>query len=69
MFLEHGECFVGYQEDFYWSDIGTLAAYRRAQYDVLSGKVGVKIPGERSEGLWVREDRPRSLLSRDRATS
>ena len=57
MFLEHGECFVGYQEDFYWSDIGTLAAYRQAQYDVLSGKVEVKIPGEkRSEGLWVGED-------------
>jgi NDP-sugar pyrophosphorylase family protein len=56
-FLEHGERFVGYQEDFYWSDIGTLAAYRQAQYDVLSGKVGVKIPGEkRGEGLWVGED-------------
>jgi mannose-1-phosphate guanylyltransferase len=55
--LENGERFVGYQEDFYWSDIGTLAAYRQAQYDVLSGKVGVKIPGEkRSEGLWVGED-------------
>jgi len=55
--LESGERFVGYQEDFYWSDIGTLAAYRQAQYDVLSGKVGVKIPGEeRSEGLWVGED-------------
>ena len=48
---------MGYQEDFYWSDIGTLAAYRQAQYDVLSGKVGVKIPGEkRGEGLWVGED-------------
>jgi mannose-1-phosphate guanylyltransferase len=56
-FLEQGERFVGYQEDFYWSDIGTLAAYRQAQYDVLSGKVGVKIPGEkRGEGLWVAED-------------
>src|SRR5829696_2774558 len=55
--LEHGERFVGYQEDFYWSDIGTLAAYRQAQYDVLSGKVEVKIPGEkRGEGLWVGED-------------
>ena len=53
-FLENGERFVGYQGDFYWSDIGTLAAYRQAQYDVLSGKVGVEIPGEkRSEGLWV----------------
>ena len=56
-FLEEGEQFVGYKGDFYWSDIGTLEAYRQAQYDVLSGKVGVKIPGEkRGEGLWVGED-------------
>ena len=55
--LENGERFVGYQGDFYWSDIGTLQAYREAQYDVLSGKVGVRIPGEkRGESLWVGED-------------
>jgi mannose-1-phosphate guanylyltransferase len=57
-FLEAGERFVGYQGDFYWSDIGTLEAYRQAQYDVLSGKVrGVKVPGhKRGETLWVGED-------------
>ena len=56
-FLENGERFVGYQGDFYWSDIGTLEAYRQAQYDVLSGRVGVDIPGEkRGESLWVGED-------------
>ena len=55
--LEEEERFVGYKGDFYWSDIGTLEAYRQAQYDVLSGKVGVRIPGEkRGEGLWVGED-------------
>ncbi len=53
-FLENGERFIGYQGDFYWSDIGTLEAYRQAQYDVLSGKVGVEIPGERrGDGVWV----------------
>ncbi|MBA2345281.1 MAG: NDP-sugar synthase [Rubrobacter sp.] len=56
-FLANGERFVGYQGDFYWSDIGTLQAYREAQYDVLSGRVRVKIPGEkRGESLWVGED-------------
>lgn len=56
-FLENGEKFVGYQGNFYWSDIGTLQAYREAQYDVLSGKVRVKVPGEkRGESLWVGED-------------
>jgi mannose-1-phosphate guanylyltransferase len=56
-FLENGERFFGYQGDFYWSDIGTLEAYRQAQYDVLSGRVRVEIPGEqREEGLWVGAD-------------
>jgi NDP-sugar pyrophosphorylase family protein len=55
--LEARERFVGYQGDFYWSDIGTLEAYRQAQYDVLSGKVRVKVPGEkRGESLWVGEN-------------
>lgn len=54
LLLAAGERFVGYEGDFYWSDIGTLEAYREAQCDVLSGKVGVRIPGERrGEGLWV----------------
>jgi mannose-1-phosphate guanylyltransferase/mannose-1-phosphate guanylyltransferase/phosphomannomutase len=56
-FLEAGEVFVGYQGDFYWSDIGTLEAYRQAQYDVLSGRVRVRVPGEkRGEMLWVGQD-------------
>jgi mannose-1-phosphate guanylyltransferase len=56
-FLENGERFVGYQGDFYWSDIGALEAYRVAQYDVLSGKVKVRIPGKkRGKSLWVGED-------------
>ncbi len=55
--LEAGERFLGYQDDFYWSDIGTLEAYRQAQYDVLSGKVRAKVPGEkRGETLWVGEN-------------
>ncbi|MDP8939702.1 MAG: NDP-sugar synthase [Actinomycetota bacterium] len=57
LFLENGERFVGYQGDFYWSDIGTLEAYRQAQYDVLSGRVRVKVPGEKRAGsVWVGED-------------
>src|SRR5919199_1252811 len=56
-FLEAKERFVGYQGNFYWSDIGTLEAYRQAQYDVLSGKVRVKVPGEkRGQSLWIGEN-------------
>ena len=55
--LEAGERFVGYQGDFYWSDIGTLEAYRQAQHDVLSGRVRVKIPGEKHDDtLWLGEN-------------
>jgi mannose-1-phosphate guanylyltransferase len=55
--LANREKFVGYEGNFYWSDIGTLQAYREAQYDVLSGKVQVKIPGKKINGtLWVGED-------------
>lgn len=55
--LESGEKVVGYDEgDFYWSDIGTLESYRRAQYDALSGRVAVEVPGERwGRGLWIGE--------------
>ena len=56
-FLEAKERFVGYQGDFYWSDIGTLEAYRQVQYDVLSGRVRVKVPGKkRGKSLWVGEN-------------
>jgi len=56
-FLEAGERFIGYEGDFYWSDIGTLEAYRQAQYDVLSGKVRVKVPGEKHDKtLWIGEN-------------
>jgi NDP-sugar pyrophosphorylase family protein len=55
--LEAEERFVGYQGSFYWSDIGTLETYRAAQRDVLLGRVGVQIPGERvGESLWVDRD-------------
>jgi mannose-1-phosphate guanylyltransferase len=55
--LEEGEEFVGYEGEFYWSDIGTLEAYRQAQYDVLSGRVEVKVTGKkRGESVWVGEN-------------
>src|SRR5215211_5840829 len=56
-FLENGERFVGYQGDLYWSDIGTLEAYLQAQYDALSGRVNIEVPGERrGEDVWIGEN-------------
>jgi NDP-sugar pyrophosphorylase family protein len=55
--LAAGERLAGYEGSFYWSDIGTLQAYRAAQHDALSGKVRLNIPGDRlGEGLWVERD-------------
>ena len=52
--LAADERLAGFEGGFYWSDIGTLDAYRAAQHDALSGKVRLNIPGEqRAEGLWV----------------
>jgi mannose-1-phosphate guanylyltransferase len=54
--LSAGEKLVGYEGDFYWSDIGTLESYREAQRDALLGRVAVEVPGERwGKGLWVGE--------------
>jgi mannose-1-phosphate guanylyltransferase len=51
------EKFIGYKGSFYWSDIGTLGAYRTAQRDALSGRVRMEIPGERwGQNLWVDHD-------------
>jgi len=51
------EKFVGYEGTFYWSDIGTLEAYRQAQYDVVANRVEVEVPGEqRDESVWIGEN-------------
>lgn len=44
--------FYGCPISDYWCDIGTLAQYRRAHYDVLAGKVRVKMPGGRGGERW-----------------
>ena len=55
--LTAGEKLVGYEGEFYWSDIGTLESYRAAQRDALSGRVAVKVPGERwGRNLWIAEE-------------
>jgi len=55
--LAAGEPFVGYEAPFYWSDIGTLDAYRAVQRDALSGKVRIRIPGKRrGRNVWAGQD-------------
>ena len=48
------DALYGYVADGYWSDIGNLDQYRQANYDLLSGKVRLPLPGrEISPGIWA----------------
>ncbi|MEG6611642.1 mannose-1-phosphate guanyltransferase [Pseudoclostridium thermosuccinogenes] len=54
--LKENKPMYGFIADGYWCDIGDLAAYRQANFDVLDGKVKVNISGKQiSKGIWVDE--------------
>lgn len=55
--LEAGERVAGYNvRGSYWSDIGTLSAYKKAQRDVLAGLVKVEVDGELwGRNIWIGE--------------
>ena len=48
--------FHGFEIDGYWNDVGSLEQYRIGNFDALTGKVKVEIPGkERPPGsTWAR---------------
>lgn len=48
----------GWTTEAYWRDIGSPAAYRDAQLDLLAGRVRTALapPGERRNGSWVERD-------------
>lgn len=46
--------FHGFEIDGYWNDVGSLEEYRVGNFDALTGKVKVEIPGkEREPGIYV----------------
>lgn len=45
LLMARGEPLYGYVAKGYWSDIGNLAQYRQAQFDLLDGKVNLSLPG------------------------
>lgn len=52
--LAEGAPLFGYVAEGYWEDVGTVAAYRRAQRDALDGRVHLDVPGiEVSPGVWL----------------
>jgi mannose-1-phosphate guanylyltransferase / phosphomannomutase len=57
--LASGRALYGHVAEGYWRDVGDLTEYRTAHLDLLQGRVGVEIPGTRTEGpdyrVWVGE--------------
>src|SRR5229473_932742 len=52
--LKQGEPVFGWVTSGYWEDVGSHAAYVKANFDCLEGRVKVEIPADRkSEGIWI----------------
>ncbi len=55
--LKEGEHVFGWIADGYWEDVGSHAAYVKANFDCLEGKVKVQMPGDRAgESTWIHPD-------------
>ncbi|HEX6488356.1 MAG TPA: sugar phosphate nucleotidyltransferase [Candidatus Dormibacteraeota bacterium] len=55
--LSDGKPVYGWIADGYWEDVGTHAAYLKANFDCLEGKVKVELPAAgRTGSAWVAED-------------
>lgn len=54
MLMEQNQPLYGYIAEGYWSDIGNLAQYRQAQFDMLTGVVDIDLPGiEHAPGVRI----------------
>jgi NDP-sugar pyrophosphorylase family protein len=53
--IANGVPSYGWTADAYWRDIGSPAAYRAAQLDLLAGQVKTPLspPGELRDGCWI----------------
>jgi len=56
-FLDEGIEFYGYQHSDYWNDVGSIEEYKAGNFDALTGKVKVKIPGVRiGDDVWIGDE-------------
>lgn len=56
MLLEHRTRFYGYLTSSYWRDVGNLKQYQQTHYDVLDGRVSIRIPHkEIRKYVWIGE--------------
>jgi mannose-1-phosphate guanylyltransferase / phosphomannomutase len=52
--LKQGEKVFGWVGSGYWEDVGSHAAYVKANFDCLEGKVKVQMPGDRAgDSVWI----------------
>src|SRR5690554_3239630 len=54
--LRRGAPLYGYVAPGYWSDIGNLEVYSKAQVDSLNGAVKLELPANRKENILFEED-------------
>ncbi|MEO8744925.1 MAG: sugar phosphate nucleotidyltransferase [Candidatus Dormiibacterota bacterium] len=55
--LKQGERVFGWVASGYWEDVGSHAAYVKANFDCLEGRVKVQIPADRTgDSTWVHAD-------------
>src|SRR6266700_3500990 len=55
--LKQGEPVFGWVTSGYWEDVGSHAAYVKANFDCLEGRVKVDIPAVRTgDAIWVHEE-------------
>ena len=56
MLLEQKARFYGYLSSSYWRDVGNLKQYQQTHFDVLDGRVTIKIPHEQvRKYVWIGE--------------
>lgn len=47
----------GYEHDNYWLDIGRIDNYQNGNFDALTGKISIQVPGVNvADGIWVGSD-------------
>lgn len=52
--LAEGKPLYGYIMEEYWTDVGSLAQYREAQEDLLSGRLNLPVAGEQNDpGIYL----------------
>lgn len=52
-----GALLYGYEHDNYWLDIGRMGNYKDGNFDALTGKINIQLPGRNvGDGIWVGSD-------------